>query len=175
MLIASAYSKGWRHNGGRQEITIQILTRMYLYIFQLLKLRRCTLSLFTIVLAVLAPAQQSAGLAKPFFTGSHHVRRSARFLPCDTISWGFQVPDLTDEPKLLSHCQFPLGQNPPRSQGASVSRASTSTGLKTVSMDCLERFWLNRNIYRSNTLSLIDATLYLIKSSFKAAPQGITW
>lgn len=124
---------------------------------------------------VLAPAQQSAGLGKPFFTGSHHVRRSARFLPCDTISWGFQVRDLTDEPKLLSHCQFPLGENPARSQGASVSRAPTSTGLKTVSMDCLERFWLHRNIYRSNTLSLIDTTLYFIKSSFKAAPQGITW
>lgn len=125
MLIASAYSKGWRPNRGRQENAIQIFKRMYLYIFQLLKMRRCTLSLFTIVLAVLAPAQQSAGLGKPFFTGW-----SACFLPCDTISWGFQVRDLTDEPKLLSHCQFPLGENPPGVRGRLCHEHQQAQGWK---------------------------------------------
>lgn len=168
MLIASAYSKGWGHNGGRQEITIQILTRMYLYIIQLLKLRRCTL-----VFIHHCPRGFGSCTAKRRLA-SHEEVGTFSSLWYDLMGF-FRCGTWQMSRSSSRTVSFPWGRTPPRSQGASVSRAPTSTGLKTVSMDCLERFWLNRNIYRSNTLSLIDATLYFIKSSFKAAPQGITW
>lgn len=163
--------------GADRKLQFRSLTRMYLYIIQLLKLRRCTLSLFTVVLAVLAPAQQSAGLGKPFFTGSHHMRRSARFLPCDTISWDFFRCGTWQMSRSSSHTvSFPRGRTPPQESGGVCVTSTNKHRAENCTIGLFGALLTQQEyIYRSYTLSLIDATLYFIKSSFKAAPQGITW
>lgn len=163
--------------GADRKLQFRSLTRMYLYIIQLLKLRRCTLSLFTVVLAVLwllhskAQAWGSLSSQVRITWGGRHV-----FFPVIRSHGTFSGAGLdrwAEAPLTLS--VSPGGEPPQESGGVCV----TSTNKHRAENCTIGLFGAlltqQEYIYRSNTLSLIDATLYFLKSSFKAAPQGITW
>lgn len=91
------------------------------------RLQRHPNSVFTVT--VLNSAQEKYRQSKLLFECSlSHERAGTFFCPQWYDLRCFQVQDLTDEPKLLSRCQFPLGGKPLSRRGPWVSRASTSTG-----------------------------------------------
>lgn len=97
-------------------------------------------------------------LGKPFFTCSHHMSRPSTFSSLWYDLRCFHAQDLTDEPKLLSQCQFPLGENPWESEAVCVTRMNKHRA-KNCNNGLFRGLWQNKKMKRSNTSTSIETTL----------------
>lgn len=113
-------------------------------------------------------------LGKPFFTFSHHMSRPGTFSSLWYDLRCFHVQDLTDELKLLSQCQFPLGENPWELEAVCVARMKKNRA-KNCNNGLFKGLWQNKKMKRSNTSTSIQTTLsifYIV--TFRHCRRGPT-
>lgn len=122
-------------------------------------------------LTILASAHR---LGKPFFTCSHHMSRPGTFSSLWYDLRCFHVQDLTDEPKLLSQCQFSLGENPWELEAVCVTRMNKQRA-KNCNNGLFRALWQNKKTKRSNISTSIQTTLSIFWSPLGIAAEDPHW